>query len=293
MRRTFANTVISSIETNSNITVLLGDIGVANFENAMAKNPLNIINVGIMEQGMLSIGAGIAKAGGYPIIQTIAPFIVERGYEQLKIDFGYNQQPGLIVTVGGSFDYSKLGSTHQCPNDLMLIGLIPDFNIYTPGSPLEAALAIQKSIENKELAYVRLGVNEHKQDIAPFAGFKRIQSGSLGTLIITGTMFGTSVDFFAGLDMEVIYINAFIAETSNLEVSPTGPVIIIEDVTEGSTAFLLRKLGVPLPLNTHSIGVPVEFAPNYGTYEDLLSDFGISPSKLVRKIKAILDHKED
>lgn len=288
MRRTFASTVIAALKTHPDLTVLLGDIGVANFEDAMADYPTRIINVGVMEQGMLSLGAGIAKAGGYPVIQTIAPFIVERGYEQLKIDFGYNQQAGLIVTVGGSFDYSKLGSTHQCPNDLMLISLIPGFNIYTPGSPSEVTMAVNKSIESRELSYVRLGVGEHKRNIEPFLGYKKIQLGSLGTLIITGTMLGTASEMLSELDLDVFYLNAFIADTSKLLISNSGPVIILEDVTEGSTAFALNKLGVRLPLNLHSIGIPVKFAPNYGTYSDLLDDFGISPAKLLHKIHSIL-----
>jgi transketolase len=288
MRRAFSDTVAAELEVNSSIVVLLGDIGVANFQSAMQRHPTKVINIGIMEQGMLSIAAGIARAGGYPIVHTIAPFIVERGYEQLKIDFGYNQQSGLIITVGGSIDYSKLGPTHQCPNDLILMTLIPGFNIYFPGSPDEASIAIRKSISNRELSYMRLGISEHNLNIEPFIGYKKIKSGKSGTLIVTGTMLSISKNIFSFLDVDIFYLNAFISEISSMKVSSSVPTIILEDTTEGSTAFALKRFGVRIPLNFISIGFPLDFAPNYGTFDELLNDLGLAPDKLLEKINSFL-----
>jgi len=288
MRRTFAKTVISFLEQDSSMSVLLGDIGVANFEQAIANYPDRVINVGIMEQGMLGIAAGISRAGGYPVVQTIAPFIVERGYEQLKIDFGYNKQRGLIVTVGASFDYSKLGSTHQCPNDILLVGCIEGFNIYMPGNAAEAEMAIQKSIVEKQLSYIRLSAQEHSMHIEPFTGIKRIKSGTVGTLIVTGAMFSIISNEILNLDIDIFYLNAFVEEIRDLNINPFHPVVILEELTQGSTLFNLKRLGVDVPSSVQSIGIPVEFARNYGTYSEILSDFGMSPGPILEKIKKFL-----
>jgi transketolase len=288
MRRAFADTVISELDLDSSVVVLLGDIGVANFQSAIQQHPTRVINVGIMEQGMLSIAAGIARAGGYPIVHTIAPFIVERGHEQLKIDFGYNEQPGLITTVGGSIDYSKLGPTHQCPNDLILMSLIPGFNIYFPGSSGETTLAIRKSIKNRELAYIRIGISEHNLSIEPFIGYLKVKSGRRGTLIVTGTMLSIAKNIFPFLDMDVYYVNAFISSISSMDVSTSMPTFILEDVTEGSTAFVLKKLGVKMSPYSISIGIPHEFVPNYGTIDEVVDDLGLSPDKLLAKINSFL-----
>ena len=90
-----------------------------------------------MEQSTVSFAAGLAKLKFIPIIHSISPFLVERALEQLKIDFGYQKLGGNLVTIGSSYDYAKMGSTHHCPTDINLIGNIPDSEIIIPGTAKE------------------------------------------------------------------------------------------------------------------------------------------------------------
>ena len=288
MRKAFSETVISYLSRDKYITVFLGDIGVANFEETMKLLPNQIINIGIMEQSMISIAAGVSKAGHFPIIHSIAPFIVERGYEQLKIDFGYNQQKGLIVTTGASFDYSSLGSTHHCPNDVLLVGLIPGFDIYMPGNVDEVSYATSICIEDKSLAYIRLSAKEHTLNLGQFAGFRKIRSGKLASLIVVGSMLKIVEQKISELDFDIYYINAFTAELVNLNLSQDKKIIILEDLTEGTNLFLLNKIGVRFEQNYFSIGVPVSFAKNFGTTTDLMADFGLSIEAIENKIELFL-----
>ena len=85
------------------------------------KYPKRIYNIGILEQSMISMAAGLSNEGLKPIVHTIAPFIVSRAYEQLKIDFGYNKLNGNFVSIGASYDYASLGCTHHCPEDINLM----------------------------------------------------------------------------------------------------------------------------------------------------------------------------
>ena len=86
---------------------------------------------------MISMAAGLSNEGLKPIVHTIAPFIVNRAYEQLKIDFGYNKLNGNFVSIGASYDYASLGCTHHCPEDINLMYNIPNMQIVVPGSSEE------------------------------------------------------------------------------------------------------------------------------------------------------------
>ena len=74
------------------------------------------------------MAAGLSKVGLNPVVHTIAPFLIERSYEQIKIDLCYNNLKTNLVSVGNSFDYSGLGCTHHCPNDVMLINNLPNID---------------------------------------------------------------------------------------------------------------------------------------------------------------------
>ena len=74
---------------------------------------------------------GISKANRYPIIHTITPFLIERPFEQIKVDFGLNRLAGCFISVGASHDYSTLGPTHHSYNDLALFSSIPSSYVYS------------------------------------------------------------------------------------------------------------------------------------------------------------------
>ena len=77
--------------------------------------------MGICEPSIMSMASGLSISGMIPVVHTIAPFVIERAYEQIKLDFGYQKLGINIITVGGSFDYSKLGCSHHCYTDVSLM----------------------------------------------------------------------------------------------------------------------------------------------------------------------------
>ena len=87
-----------------------------------------------MEQTMLGFGAGLSKAGYIPVIHTITPFLVLRALEQIKVDFVYNKLSCNIVSVGGSNDYAKLGTTHHCFEDVNILSSYQDINLFIPSN---------------------------------------------------------------------------------------------------------------------------------------------------------------
>ena len=121
LRQQFADSVLSLAESDENLVVMVGDISHGILKPFRDKFPDRYYNIGICEPTILSLGAGLSNVGLTPVIHTIAPFIVERSYEQIKLDFGYQNLPVNLISVGGSFDYSQLGCSHHCYTDVSLL----------------------------------------------------------------------------------------------------------------------------------------------------------------------------
>src|SRR5580698_9122617 len=133
MRKQFVDTIADVMKNDEQLVVLLGDIGVHGFRQVFADYPKRIYNIGILESSTVSTASGLAMAGLIPVVHTIAPFLVERSYEQLKVDFGYQEVNGNFVSVGSSYDYAALGCTHHCPGDVAILKQIPGMSIIVPG----------------------------------------------------------------------------------------------------------------------------------------------------------------
>ena len=124
MRKQFPKTVLEIMDKDERVVVLLGDIGVFAFKDVFVKYPTRCINFGICEQTMVGTAAGLAMAGMIPIVHTIEPFLVERAFEQIKDDFGYQNLIGTIVGVDVSESAPNLGYTHQTPYAFELMHLL-------------------------------------------------------------------------------------------------------------------------------------------------------------------------
>ncbi len=137
MRKQFPKTVLEIMDKDERVVVLLGDIGVFAFQPIFEKYPNRIYNVGILEQSMVGMAAGLAIAGFIPIVHTIEPFLVDRAFEQIKIDFGYQELKGTIVGVDVSKTAPNLGYTHQCPYALEHMAHVQGMNVFEPKTPEE------------------------------------------------------------------------------------------------------------------------------------------------------------
>src|SRR5277367_5503004 len=156
MRKQFVKTVTSIMEQDPRVVLLLGDIGVYGFREAFQRFPKRCYNVGVCEQAMVSLAAGLALEGMIPVVHTIAPFLVERAFEHLKVDFEYQGLGGNFVSVGASYDYSKLGPTHHCPGDGAILKTIPGMHIYVPGHPDEFDVLFRENYHKLAPKYFRL-----------------------------------------------------------------------------------------------------------------------------------------
>jgi transketolase len=121
MRNKFATICADIVKNDKDAVILIGDISHYLLQDAQEFAPERFFNIGICEQSTINVAAGMSLEGLRPIVHTIAPFVVERAYEQIKIGLGYQNTDVTIITVGGTYDYADLGCTHHCYSDIALM----------------------------------------------------------------------------------------------------------------------------------------------------------------------------
>jgi len=292
MRKKFNSVVSALMEQDKDAILLLGDIGVYNFHKTLDDFPDRAFNIGILEQSMVGVAAGFSLEGYTPIVHTIAPFIVERAFEQIKIDFGYQGLPGNFVSVGASFDYAALGCTHHCPGDVNLLSNIPGVNVFVPGDDQEFEYLFRNNWKNGQLNYFRL--SEHQNSVSQNlsgGSFSQLKTGRLGTIIVVGPVLDRVLEATEHIDADLLYLNSFPKDGLNLSNFDciSNKLVIIEPYYSG---LVLQNLSPILAKNAHrilQIGVPRKFLTNYGSVDEHYTSIGFDPPQLFTRISNFLN----
>ncbi|MFA6129483.1 MAG: transketolase C-terminal domain-containing protein [Candidatus Omnitrophota bacterium] len=293
MRQQFVKTVESQLALNDKLVLLLGDIGVFGFRNAFKQFPDRVFNIGILEQATVSLAAGLAKTGLIPIVHTIAPFLIERSLEQIKIDFGYQHLGGNFVSVGASYDYAALGCTHHCPADAGLLQNIPGMEIALPGTCAEFDTLFQESYGNGQATYYRLSERENSSSQpVKFGQAAILKKGALATVIAVGPVLDHVLPAIGGLDVSVIYyttIAPFDGQTLRENLAPSGKVLLIEPFYSGTLAWEVCQAARPKLITIDSVGVPREFLNHYGQAHEHDEAIGLTSKNIRGRLEVLIN----
>lgn len=299
IREQFAQTMLQLGQADESLVVLVGDISHFLLQPFAKRCPGRYLNVGICEATIVSMAAGMAKMGFRPVIHTIAPFLVERAFEQIKLDFGYHRLGGNIVTVGSAFDYANLGCTHHCYGDFALLKTLPGTQIVYPGSPAEFDVLFRQSYRNSCMTYFRVPAHGHgqifdEQDLSLGRGL-RLCAGTNLTLVATGpqlknALVARSLLQNDGWDSEVVYLHTIRPLDTELVLSSarkTKRVLVIEEHMRsgGLGDEILRVLSIETGIQIASLGIPDEFVRGYGSYEDHCRGLGLSAEGIVNRVR--------
>ena len=153
MRRRFGKVISQLADQDENIVVLVGDIGYRVFDEFRERHPDRFINLGICEQSMIGVSAGMALDGLKPWVYTITPFLIERPFEQIKLDI--NQQNTNVKLVGFA-DYPTLGPTHSELNAKELMQLFSNITSYFPKDGEETESMVYDAYQNTGPAFISL-----------------------------------------------------------------------------------------------------------------------------------------
>lgn len=157
MRIAFINTLIKEAEKNKDIMLLTGDLGFTVFEQFKEKFPDRFINVGVAEQNLMGIAAGLAFGGKTVFAYSIATFATMRPFEQIRTDIASHNLSVIIVGSGAGLSYGHDSITHHATEDIHLMRGIPGITILSPADPYEIVWATKESIKLKRPVYLRLG----------------------------------------------------------------------------------------------------------------------------------------
>ncbi len=292
MRKQFAKTIEAVMDIDKRLVTILGDIGVFGFRNVFSKYPERTYNIGICEQAVTSLAAGLSKVDLIPVVHSIAPFVVERCFEQLKDDFGYQKLRGNFVSVGASYDYAGLGCTHHCPGDIALLKSIPGMEIIIPGTPAEFDTLFKETYNNNKPTYFRLSEHENKEtQLVQFGKANVIRKGKLGTLIVVGPFLDTALESVNELDLTILYYTT-IAPFDNLTLKKNicnEKIIICEPYYLGALTNDIHLALQGKAISIKFIGIPHIFLSNYGSYRDQNNFLGLNSESIKNQIIEFLN----
>lgn len=163
MRTNFINQLIEEARHNDRIFLVVGDLGYHVIEPFAQEFPDRFMNVGISEQNMAGVAAGLAMTGYNVYFYSIGNFPTLRCLEQIRNDIAYHKANVKVVSVGAGYAYGSLGATHQATEDIGALRAIPNMVVATPGDPLEAREITHLSSMYEGPMYIRLGKAGEKQ----------------------------------------------------------------------------------------------------------------------------------
>jgi transketolase len=301
LRPVFANTLAKLGSKDDELVVVVGDIShgiLSSFRNA---HPDRYFNIGICEPATVGVAAGLSHAGLTPVVHTIAPFLIERAYEQIKLDFGYQNLPGNFVSVGSSFDYSKLGCSHHSYADVSLFSHLPKGRVFLPGSPLEFEILFEQAYKQDFINYFRLTENSHGVDFnreeIKIGQAIQVTEGSDVSLITIGSQLRNCVNAakklsIRGFSVEVIYLptfKPFDSKAVRRSVEKTGCFITVEELSSQDGVYnkvLHSVLGLG-KIRGEQMAVS-DFIRAYGTYAELQNVACLSEEHIIANVEKIL-----
>jgi len=290
MRREFAKLCLETVKDDSKSVVMVGDISHFLLRETEQVAPDRFYNIGICEQSMVGMASGMAIEGMRPIIHTIAPFLVERAFEQIKNDIGYQNTEVTIVTVGGTYDYSDLGCTHHCYGDIAMMRLIPNMQVFEPSTPQEFRTLFEKTWGNGLPKYFRLSKEQHSQDFEVEPEVMKVvrESKDDRWVFVTGHILD---DVLESPNVGVIYVPTLssITKESHLNISKiiknAKKIYSVENhfTIGGLGDFISDKFNVAVK----RIGLERKFLTNYGNFSNLRRDAEMDRQSIIQKLSWI------
>ena len=288
MRRQFKDTIMDLATRDDKIVMIFGDVSVYLFNDFKEKYPDRFYNMGICENTLISVSAGLSSQGFIPFVHSIAPFITERSYEQIKLDLCYNQFGVNIVSCGASFDYAWDGATHHCYTDLAILRMLPGIEVIQPGSKKELDTLLRSQYNNGKTTYFRLSDHPHDIDISVEFGKGVVlkDSGSKLTVMTAGPILGNVMHACQDLDINLVYFHTIKPiDREIISRFKDSRVIVIHD------AFGLYEAVCEVPnLLVSYHGMPDEFCCWYGQLHDTRNKIGLAPKSIRESLQKNIDH---
>ena len=304
-RKTFAETLIELARTDERIVAVCNDsVGSSNLVAFRAEFPDRLFNVGIAEQNMVGVGAGLAATGLIPFVCGASPFLTGRALEQIKADVAYSQHNVILCGMSPGMAYGELGPTHHSIEDLSWLRALHGLDIVVPADRPQTAAAVRMVVEHPRPTFLRIGrfkVPDVSTATDPFVRgrFTVARPGGDVTVIATGTMVSRAIDAAAtlageGIDARILnaaWLAPFDADAVVAAARETGGIVTAEEanVSGGlgaAVASQVARLEASARKPVAILGVD-EFAPT-GSTAYLLEHFHLTAAGIVDAAREVL-----
>ena len=282
MRNLFAKYLEQSTKKNKNIYLLTGDLGFSVLDNFKDKFPNNFINVGVAEQNMVGIAAGLSMSGKKVFTYSIANFATSRCHEQIRNDVCYHNLDVSIVAVGGGLPYGNLGYTHHGMEDIAITRVLPNMTVYIPADRKELTYCYKKLMINKSPKYLRLArggePDIHHREIKTDKNYIILNKPQKINIISSGTILGEVKKAFNNLNNKNIglismpIINDVTKKEIQKVISKSKLIFTFEEhSTIGGIGSFLKEIASELssPPRILSFGIKRQTIYEVGTQEYL------------------------
>lgn len=292
MRTVFVDTVIDSLDTDKRIAVVTADISAAAFDEVRSRYPDRVVNVGIREQGMIGVAGGLALSGLRPVVHSYTPFLIERPFEQIKLDLGHQNVGAVLVSIGASYDDPVWGRTHQAPGDVALIDSLPGWTVHVPGHPAEVGPLLRDALRGDGRVYMRLSTRENSTGYPANGRFSVVREGSNGVVIAVGPTLDPVLDATSTQDVTVLYastVRPFDHAGLRAAVADRPDVVLVEPYLRGTSAHEVAEALADVPHRLRSLGVRRDIEVHaYGTPADHDAVHGLDAPSIAAEIRSFL-----
>jgi transketolase len=301
-RQIFVETLIELARENPRIVAVCNDsVGSSNLGAFAKAFPDRLINVGIAEQNMVGVAAGLANGGFIPFVCAAGPFLSGRATEQIKADIAYSNFPAILCAMSPGLAYGELGPTHHSIEDFAWMRAISDLVVMAPADPKQTRDAMRWAAQAGKPAYMRVArfkipaVTPDDQDFV-MGRANVLRSGNDVTLIAIGTMVSRALDAAAELEKDGIRARVLnmatlkpLDEESVLAAArETGRIVTAEEgiIFGGLGSAVAEVTAQRCPVPVRILGVP-GFAPT-GSTEFLLEHFGLTSRGIAAAARDLL-----
>lgn len=263
MRQRFYEVLREALDEDERVAVVTAQIGT----DALGEHPRHF-DVGIREQLMIGVAAGLAAEGYRPVAHSYTPFLVERPYEMLKLDLGHNDLGAVLVSIGASYDAAHEGRTHQAPEDVALVAALPGWTIQVPGHVDELDLLLRQALRGDERVYIRLS-EETNHARVDGGGFAVLRRGSGAALVLAvGPTLGPVLEATVDRDVTVAYlatVRPFPHDELRDALGDGTDVVLVEPYLAGTSSTEVAVALQDRPHRLLALGVPNTEFRRYGT----------------------------
>jgi transketolase len=297
MRLPFFTSLYQLMKQDENVILLMADTGAIVMDDIRADFPGRCINVGIAEENMIGVAAGLAMNGKIVYTYAIIPFSTMRCFEQIRVDLCVQRLPVKVIGVGAGIDYSTLGPTHHGLEDICLMRVLPDITILSPCDDAQASIFARLAYETPGPVYIRLDRNGqplvYQDSQKSFSeGLNVLREGKDLCLIATGKIVLTALQVteeLAKRSINASIVDLYRIKPLNIElvlkaIGNTNRVVTLEEHSiiggiGSAVAEVLAESGHAAKLRR--IGLPDSFCRRYGTRQFLQREIGIDAQGII------------